>query len=112
VRFANATTGVTLNTDVYAHVLQDLTPGTQETVFGNGFLLTAEGLNVNNVRFDNTRVNVADNQTITTFTNATFQNMNPAANQLTINRTGGTHSFSQVQFLTTPNYSSSGYTAF
>lgn len=101
VRFANATTGVTFNTNVFAHVLQDLTTGTQEKIFGSGFLLTAEGLNVNNVLFDNTRVNVVDNQAITTFTNATFQNYPTNPDILTVARSAPIVAFGTVVFPTT-----------
>ncbi|HKS05532.1 MAG TPA: hypothetical protein VJR92_04390 [Gemmatimonadaceae bacterium] len=80
------TTGVNFQSNVLTHVLVDLDPLTQPKVFGNGFTLTAEGVNVRNMLFDNTLVSIVDNQPITAFDTVTFQNYPTNPNILTVAR--------------------------
>jgi hypothetical protein len=99
VRFANATAGgVTFLSDVVTHVWQDTTTGTAESVFGRGFRLRPQGLDVNNAVLDNAEVLVTDGFSITALNTVTFQNYPALPDILTVRRASGTHTFGSLTF--------------
>jgi len=101
VRFANTTAGgVTFLSDVFTHVLEDVTPGTQEQVFGGGFLLTTQGANVDNVLYNNTRLSFLDSFTYTRFDNVTFQSYPTNPDILTVALSANPPTFNGLVFPT------------
>jgi hypothetical protein len=89
LQFSNPV-GVTLLSNVFAHVLFDDTPGTQETILGGGFTVNAEGLNATNLLFNNARLSVVDNHAITAFSTITFTNYPTNPDIFTIARSAPT----------------------
>ncbi|MBE0591333.1 MAG: hypothetical protein IH616_02895, partial [Gemmatimonadales bacterium] len=77
--------------------------GTTGSVSGSGSILSAVGLDVDDMTFDNVPL-VSTGGTITRFDNVTFQNMATDAIQLTVNHPGAAapFTFNGAQFLTTP----------
>jgi len=103
VRFANSSAGgVTLLAPAHAHVLEDVTPGTSETLFGGGFNFLTQGLNVDNMVLNNLTLSFGDNHLFTRFDNVTFTSTPSTATQLSVNRlTGpGTMTFNNLSFQT------------
>ena len=70
---------------------------------GNGSALTVAGLDVDGATFDDMPL-VSTNGTLVDFDNVTFQNMDPAATQFTINHPGNSSAlgFDGLTFSTTP----------
>ena len=94
--------GVTLQSDVLTHQLLDQSPGTQEKISSAGFLLTAEGVDVNDMLFDNTRFAIVQSAfAVTRFDTVTFANYTGTPDILTVTRNTTIPAFFGLTFPTT-----------
>ena len=65
--------------------------------------LSINGINADSITFDGVPLRIGGTAALTILSMFTFQNMNPAVNQFTITRAGGTFFPNAVTFLPTPN---------
>jgi hypothetical protein len=94
----NAEYGLTMNGQL-------IVPNTvTSSITGTGATLTVAGLDVDGLTIDNV-VLISTGGTLTRFDNVTFQNMDPAATQFTINHPGAASAltFNALSFLTAPS---------
>ena len=95
--------GVALASNINAETVIDTSAGAIDTILGGGFTVTTNGLSLDNTIIDKAPIVVNAGQSIGG-TSVLFRNMDPAVNQLTLNRLASDFgSFSGINFSTLPN---------
>jgi hypothetical protein len=93
--------GVTLQSDALTHELIDQNPNLQEKITSAGFKLTAEGVDVNDMLFDNTRFQLEGTRAVVRFDTVTFANYTGTPDILTVTRNTAIPAFFGLVFPTT-----------